>query len=200
MPCMNSGDLATWTGSGVAFLALIAASTAAYYSYQASKKQHRNDILISANDLIEKRSDKINKIFGEMFGLYEAYREKTTLRDGSYRSGADSYILHAETNRALFERIRMVESLVTQTCQTLREFEFVEEDKKKLISSFFSLWDFNIIEEIILNTNARIFFSHKMFYSKEDEQFGFYRKKISEEIKKTGLFTDMYTRNSTNSV
>ena len=70
------GDLATWVGSSVSCLALIAAITAAMWSKKASDVANENSTFLTLNNLIEMKSQKFSLEYIKMESHVEDFKKK----------------------------------------------------------------------------------------------------------------------------
>ncbi|WP_155723158.1 hypothetical protein [Gluconobacter potus] len=79
MPCMNSGDLATWAGSVVAFLALVAAVVAAWLNKKSSDQALQNSAFMELSSLTSIKSSDANREFEKMLNDIREEKRKPSI-------------------------------------------------------------------------------------------------------------------------
>ncbi|WP_156472269.1 hypothetical protein [Gluconobacter japonicus] len=157
MPCMNSGDLATWTGSLVAFLALMAAICAAILSKQSSDKQNENSTIISFMSLSQDRANHINE-------KYDVMQKEL---DRFFQENADGYMnkeYHEDTSfffacRVLVDNSGECLSVISRMLFIINESRIPENLKKSLIQEFFFSISSYFISECLFHNYSKIFFT-----------------------------------------
>lgn len=164
------GDLATWTGSGVTFLALIAAIAAAWWSKRASDQQTEKNTLTSLYSTIHSNVCKINDSF------------MILIRD-----------LHDESKQ--HEKQKLIEYFANGLNVSFFYIQkiiyaslIIDENKDALEKWFLSSLSYQLIDEIITGTPTALFRNgrdHDFLFWKTSRQLYRY---INAEIRRLGMY------------
>ncbi|NLI27894.1 MAG: hypothetical protein GX413_11025 [Acetobacter sp.] len=168
------GDLATWTGSGVAFLALIAAVFAAVWSKRSSNQTMEDNRYFSLLSFIQVRTLEVNESFKEFTKKLDK-----PLKFEEVHSICDSF-------SGEFRRIYSNVSL------TVGHSKVSEEKKNIIMLGFFSGISYSLIMEIIAGSTTKKFWgntSYGGFYFKN------YKKSYSEvksQIRRLEMYGELF--------
>lgn len=155
--CLGNGDKATWVGSGVAFLALIAAMVAAILSKMSSDKQNENSIIISFMSLTQERAVSINE-------KYDAMKKEV---DRFFKQNTDEYMseeYYQDTSffftcEILVEKSSECLSIISRSIFIINQSRIPQSLKKALIREFFFSMSSDFISECLFHYRSGLFFT-----------------------------------------
>ncbi|MBS1039932.1 hypothetical protein JK203_03585 [Gluconobacter cerinus] len=185
------GDLATWTGSGVAFLALMAAICAAILSKQSSDKQNENSTIVSFMSLSKENANYIN----------EKYYSMTKEVDNFFQENIDGY-MSEEYNKdqsffsvckILVENSGECLSIISRTIFIINESRIPKKLKQALVREFFFSMSSYFISECLFHNHSKIFFTFNDQKNSIESWISSYIENIQtiqKIIVENGLFPD----------
>lgn len=152
------GDLATWVGSGVAFLALVAAIVAAYLGWRSADRQNENSTILSLLTMSESRSKQVENHFVSMEKIISDF-----FQGDADNFKVESYIAINEYSSSIVDVARemsRIKIIVSRTISSFKEARISDLAKKNLVEDFFSFVPNLFISECITRSSTEIFFDY----------------------------------------
>lgn len=151
------GDCATWIGSGVAFLALIAAVCAAWLNKKSSDQALQNSAFMELTSLTSIKSSDANREFKDMLALIKKEKGqewKISVYGLSDSVKASQYQGYQDKIRKCSEQIKKIFS---HTIKMINASDLDEKKKNLIVEGFIDSFSQELINEIISGNETVLF-------------------------------------------
>ena len=186
---LSAGDKATWTGSGVAFLALVAAVVAAWLNKKSSDQALQNSAFMELSSLTFIKSSDANREFKDMLNDIRSEKGKPNIGmefDATGKIKEITYQRYQDKIRTCSEQIKKIFS---HTVKMINASELDEKKKNLIVESFIDSFSPELINEIISGGETIFFWNNSptsLFYR------GLYLQNydaIMNEIRRLKMYT-----------
>lgn len=180
------GDCATWVGSCVAFLALIAACYAAILSKRASDAANENAVLLSFQAVIEEKITKIDEEFKKIQEITNDFSEKNP-------TGKDiNRFLFCDTAWKIIESSRKIKEIYYTLDENISFSITSDEFKGKLISSFLRRINPLMVREMMSSAVTVVVFAYKPEDFTYDLEISENYSQIIDALKVHGMYKNWF--------
>lgn len=186
------GDLATWTGSAVAFLALIAAIIAAILSKRASDVANENSTFLSLNTFIDGKSEKFSLEYTAMKSHVFDFEQKVRCVDAGSAPREEIKNFFYETWGNILKNALEMKSIFLQTRSSIIHTKISPSSRDELLRTFLDSLDREFVWEALFQslTQAVMKYSEENFLGAEL----FYRNymDIVVQMNDLGMYPELF--------
>ncbi|GBR64002.1 hypothetical protein GWA01_03630 [Gluconobacter wancherniae NBRC 103581] len=193
------GDLATWAGSGVSCLALIAAITATIWSKNASDVANENSTFLSLNSLVELESQKFSLEYEKMKNNVIDFKQKIRCIHAGSISIEETHRFSLEAWGEINRNSLKMNHIFIKAKDNILYAKISSSSREKLMKNFLESIDYEFIFEALFQNLTKDviecckenFFGSEMFYENyksivlEMNNFGMYSL-LFDQAKKNG--------------